>query len=217
MKFRLFSVVSFEVPNPIALIECYCFQSDFYANYDLIPIEKRKVEHVNKIGARIRKNLLPTCKNIIEEATDLKIFDYDLDEFLDDLDNETRNNYILELNQKVLRELLKISGIGLSKATKILHTLHPDIIPIIDNQLREEYRKINRKWKEGGSEIFIDYYNNLKERDNRENLKEIFSMLSEKNLRGLTKVRIFDILWWSYLKAKRLKKQENIKWSSIQW
>lgn len=221
MKFHLFSKLSFEVFNPIALIESHCIQTNFYANYDLIPIEKRKIEHVNKIGARIPKNLLSRCRDIVEKTKNLNIFDFDLDKFLIALNDDKRKDYIKEFNEKAIRKLLEIERIGLSKATKILHTLHPDIIPMLDNPLQELYRKeINRKWREGEPEIFIDYYDNLKEGDNWKNLTQIFEEVSENKL-NLTKVRIFDILWWSYLKAKKLKegleKRKNIKLSSIKW
>jgi len=56
MKFFLFSKISFEIPDPIALIECYCYQNDFYAKYDLL--KNRKIENINKIGARIRKEVV---------------------------------------------------------------------------------------------------------------------------------------------------------------
>ncbi|GAH50851.1 unnamed protein product, partial [marine sediment metagenome] len=36
MKFILFSEIIFEIPDPIALIECYCYQNDFYSKYDLL-------------------------------------------------------------------------------------------------------------------------------------------------------------------------------------
>ena len=41
------------------------------------------------------------------------------------------------------------------------------------------------------------------------------NIISKNNLRGLTKVRIFDILWWSYLKAKKLRQDEKINWSTV--
>ncbi len=47
MEFLLFSKISFEIPDPIALIECYCYQNDFYSKYDLL--EDRKIEDVNKL------------------------------------------------------------------------------------------------------------------------------------------------------------------------
>jgi len=47
MKFYLFSKIEFEVPNPIYLIECYCYQSDFCSKYDVI--KDRKIEDVNKM------------------------------------------------------------------------------------------------------------------------------------------------------------------------
>ncbi len=78
MKFLLFSKIPFEVSDPVALIESYCFQSDFYENYDLPLLKgKRKVEDVNKIGARIGKEVLPKCKTVTEGAKDLRIFQYD--------------------------------------------------------------------------------------------------------------------------------------------
>jgi len=76
MKFILFSSTTFEVSDPVALIESYCFQSDFYGKYDLLLLEpdRRKVEHVNKIGARIRAGALQSIKLVIEETKDLRIF-----------------------------------------------------------------------------------------------------------------------------------------------
>lgn len=220
MKFLVFSGIPFEVSDPVALIESYCFQSDFYENYDLLLLkDKRKVEAVNKIGARIRKEVLPNCKAVTEDAKDLHIFQYDkygLDSFLE-LDDKTRSAYTDELNGRVIQKLLKIKGIGLSKATKILHTLYPKVIPILDNALQEEYcKEINPQWtEERSNQILIDYYKNLRESDNLQNLTQISKTISENKLVCLTKVRIFDILWWSYLKAKKLRQERNINWSTI--
>jgi len=50
MNFYLFSTMKFEIPDPVTLIECFCCQSDFYSKCDVI--ENRKIEEVNKIGAR---------------------------------------------------------------------------------------------------------------------------------------------------------------------
>ena len=58
MKFFLFSKISFKIPDPVALIECYCYQNDFYTKYDLLIENKdRKIEDVNKIGASIKKEV----------------------------------------------------------------------------------------------------------------------------------------------------------------
>jgi len=218
MKFWLFSKISFEVSKPIALIECYCFQNDFYANYDYCLSErKRTVEDVNNIGARMGKELLSKCKPKIENVKNLHIFEFEcnLAGFLE-LDDETRNGHIRELNEKVINELIGIDGIKLSRATKVLHTLYPQIIPMIDEALQKEYReKINSQWTgKQSDQILIDYYNNFKEGDNWQNLTEIFNQL-HNNIKGLTKVRIFDILWWSYLKSKKLRQEKNINWSTI--
>jgi len=216
MKFFLFSEISFEIPNPIALIECYCYQNDFYNKYDLL--KDRKIEDVNKIGARIKKEVLSECKKITERTKNLNIFTYNLDQFLS-LDDKDRDEQIKELNEIVIQKFLKVNGIGLSTATKILHTLYPKIIPMIDSPLQKKYRQvINDGWTEKqADEIFIDFYKNLKIKCNRQNLTRISEEISKNKLRGLTKIRIFDILWWSYLKAENLKSKENVNWSTIKF
>jgi len=215
MKFALFSKIPFEVSNPIALIESYCFQNDFFSSYDLL--KNRKIEDVNKIGARISSELLQQCKTVIKRsnANDLALFKYDLDRFLK-LNEKTRNKHIKNLNNQVIQRLLILPKIGFSKATKILHTIYPKIIPMIDNPLQSKYRQINRDWNENKTEqILIDYYNNLLIERNRRNLDKIETVISKNNLKGLTRIRIFDILWWSYLKADRLRKEKKINWLSI--
>ena len=74
MIFFLFSKISFEIPDPIALIECYCYQNDFYSKYDLL--EDKKIEDVNKIGARIKKEVLLECKIVTKRTKSLNIFEY---------------------------------------------------------------------------------------------------------------------------------------------
>jgi len=212
MRFSLFSKISFEVHHPDALIEAYCFQGDFYKNYDLL-LRKgdRSIWHVNKIGARIKKDVLSRCEAITESHKDLPIFRFDLDTFLN-LDSKTRNGYIPELGE-VIKELKDVNGIGFSKATKILHTLYPRIVPMIDNNLQEEYHKLKPQWKQGNwNQIFMDYYNNFLVEDTYDNLCKVHSSVSYL---GLTKVRVFDILWWSYLKAESLKHEGGIHWTTI--
>jgi hypothetical protein len=88
---------------------------------------------------------------------------------------------------------------------------------MIDNPLQNKYReKINNVWTvKRADEIFIDFYKNFKEECNRQNLNHIFKELPKNNLKNLTKIRIFDILWWSYLKAERLKGEQRINWTTI--
>ena len=216
MKFFLFSKISFEILEPIALIECYCYQNDFYSKYDLL--EDKKIEDVNKIGARIKKGVLLECKKITESTKSLSIFKYNLEQFLS-LEEKNRDEQIKELNEFVIQKLLKINGIGLSTTTKILHTFYPKIIPMIDNPLQNKYRKIiNNAWTEKRADvIFIDFYNNLKIESNRENLNYIFDKLLENNIQHLNRIRIFDILWWSYLKAEKLSKEREINWNTIRY
>ena len=219
MNFFLFSKISFEIPDPIALIECYCYQNDFYAKYDLILEQRdRKIGDVNKIGARINEEVLSECKKITESTKNLSIFKYNLEQFLD-LEEKDRNKQIKELNESVIQKLLKIKGIGLSTATKILHTLYPNIVPMIDNPLQNKYReKINNLWtKRQTDEIFIDFYKNLQIESNLKNLNHIFNEISKNNLKNLSRIRIFDILWWSYLKAEKLKEEKGINWNTIKF
>jgi uncharacterized protein YozE (UPF0346 family) len=219
MEFLLFSKISFEIPDPVALIECYCYQNDIYAKYDLLLEHKdRKIEDVNKIGARIKKEVLLECKVITERTKSVNIFRYNLEQFLG-LNEKKRSEHIKELNEFVIQKLLKINGIGLSTTTKILHTLYPKIIPMIDNPLQKKYReKINNVWTEKcADEIFIDFYNNLKIESNRKNLNYIFDKLLENNIQYLSRIRIFDILWWSYLKAEKLRGEKGINWNTIRY
>jgi hypothetical protein len=214
MRFYLFSKIEFEVPDSISLIECYCYQSDFYSRYDVI--ENRRIEDVNKIGARLNSGTILACKDIVKSAKKLDIFKNSIDTLLDS-DEITREKQVKELNDVVIRHLLAIKGISCSTATKILHTIYPEIIPMIDIPLQNKYKnKINSSWtSENTDEILIDFYQNLKIEDNHKNLNNISTELIKMNLKHLTKIRIFDILWWSYLKAEKLKNKRGIKWTSI--
>ena len=89
---------------------------------------------------------------------------------------------------------------------------------MIDNPLQNKYKnKINSFWtSEKADEILIDFYQNLKIGDNRKDLNKISAELTKINLKHLTRIRIFDIPWWSFLKAERLKNERKIKWTSIQ-
>jgi hypothetical protein len=214
VKFYLFSKIEFEVPDPISLIEYYCYQNDFYSRYDVI--ENRRIEDVNKIGARVPSEAISKCKVVVDGTRELEIFQHTLDRFLD-LDRKEKEKQIKELNDVVFEELFKIDGIRFSTATKIIHTIYPGIIPMIDNPLQNKYKnEINFSWTtEKTNEILIDFYQNLNIEDNRKNLTMISAELIKMNLKHLTKIRIFDILWWSYLKAERLKNKRGIKWTSI--
>ena len=142
-----------------------------------------------------------------------------MDSGLTTLTEKTRNNYIEELNERVIRKLIKVDGVEFSKTTKILHTLYPDLIPMIDNPLQELYKlKVNPNWTEDqAGQILTDYYENLNLEVNRKNLNKIYSKIVESRIPKLTKVRLFDILWWSFLKAKKLKDEEEINWSTIKF
>lgn len=171
---------------------------------------------VNEIGARIPKSVLAECERVINNNRNVKIFHYDVDEFLT-LDDKAIAKLINEMVNDVIVPLKKIKGVGLSKATKILHTVYPGIIPMIDNMLQKAYiqTKPDSRWAENDSnQIFIAYYRNLKKQPTKNSLAEVYNDVSQ-NLHGLTKVRVFDIIWWSYLKAQRLREEKGINWSTI--
>jgi hypothetical protein len=209
--FTLFKDREFEVDFPEALIEAYCFQSDFFGDYDL---KRRRDESsydsVGSIGARVKNEALQKCIRLIRSHKNLGIFGLNLDSFLNKTADE-KARYILELHQLVT-ELDDIPGIGLSKATKILHTRYPEIIPMIDNPLQDEYGTLRPQWKEGDwCHLFIDYYDNFLVGKTYSNLCNVHSGVSYLNL---TKVRVFDILWWSFLKSKN-ETYTGIKWKTI--
>jgi len=180
-------------------------------------IENRKIEDVNKIGARLKSEKISICKVIVEGTRELEIFQKPLNQFLD-LNELEREKQIKELNDVVFQKLFEINGIGFSTAIKILHTIYPEIIPMIDTPLQRIYkREINHSWTyKKADKILIDFYNNLKMPNNRKNLELVSKELTRINLSGLSIIRIFDILWWSYLKAERLKNERGISWSSLE-
>ncbi len=212
ITFSLFSKRCFEVSYAVALIEAYCFQSDFYTNFDLLRRErKRSILDVNEIGARIKKDQLSKCEVITEAHKDLAIFGFNLDAFLK-LDDNIRKKHVQELSA-IIEELVAINGIGLSRATKILHTVYPEIVPIIDNNLQELYRKLKVQWEYGDwNQILLDYYDNFLFKDTYQNLSNVHRSVSHL---GLTKVRVFDVLWWSYLKSERLREEQKVNWITI--
>lgn len=210
MRFTLFKDRVFEVKEPEALIEAYCFQSDFYAKYDLRPKGDKSFGYVRFIGARIEKKVLDECRTKIYQYKDLDVFDKKgLDWFLLKATEEERDRFLLELAELTHR-LDDIPQVGLSKATKILHTRYPEIIPMIDNPLQKEYELLRPAWKKGNwHQLFQDYYNNfLEKEETRKNLDTVYKNLLHLKL---TKVRVFDILWWSFLKSKKNK----ISWKTI--
>ena len=87
---------------------------------------------------------------------------------------------------------------------------------MIDSMLQEEYRRaVNPEWKQDNSgQILYAYYINLKEEPNRSYLTDVYNDVAS-NLPCLTKVRVFDIIWWSYLRAKKLRRINRINWCTV--
>lgn len=212
MIFRLFSKTEFEITYPVALIECYCFQTNFYSAYDLL-IPRRQISDVAKIGARIDHKLYKHISAIVKANKNIPAFKHDLPDFL-----TLKTDAIQTFSQQasgVLEQLMAV-GMGLSQATKVLHTVYPNIIPMIDSMLQEEYRRaVDPGWNQSQpQQILYAYYMNLQEEPNRSNLADLYGSVRE-NLSCLTMVRVFDIIWWSYLRSKKLTESHNIALSTI--
>ncbi|MEK6682448.1 MAG: hypothetical protein AABY79_10845, partial [Nitrospirota bacterium] len=195
MQFTLFNRISFEITYPIALIEAVCIQHNFYRTYDLV--ENRTIRLANKIGARGFP--LQEAQGVIDKYNNLSLLNCGNIDKLWLKRPEERKAYIKEFANTAINALCRINSICLTKATKIYHTLYPQIIPMIDNQLQEKYKEIlkseNRDFSI--SQLFIDFYQTLY--DNKENIDKIHNVISQNNI-GLSKVRVFDIIWWSCLK-----------------
>lgn len=215
LRFTLFNRIVFDVKYPDALIEAYCFQCNFFAKYDLKrPEGDRRFEFVRYIGARLEPEVLDRCKAQINQYKDFnEVDEKGLDWFLKIATTEERNHFTSRLAE-LTHELDRVPRVSFSKATKILHTRYPNIIPIIDNRFQEEYRTPPRPWKKGDlHQLFKDYYENFMVKETWDNLDELHTNLSNLNL---TKVRIFDILWWSFLKSKNKDFiEKNINWKTI--
>jgi hypothetical protein len=212
--FTLFKDRRFEVAEPEALIEAYCFQSDFYSKYDLErPDGDERYKRVRFIGARIEKNIVDKCRILISQYGDLSVIDEKgLDWLLKKATIKERDRFISMLSE-LSHKLDKIPLVGLSRATKILHSRYPEVVPMVDNPLQREYKRLRPEWRKGDwhQMLFRNYYDNLLEKATSDNLQELHERLSHLNL---TKVRIFDILWWSFLKSKD-QEHKDIKWKTI--
>jgi hypothetical protein len=206
VKFTLFSIEPFNIKNPETLIESCCIQSDFYTSYDTV--EGKDIKYINQIGARTKGNILSRCQQIIDTHHS-EIFDCDLDTFLD-LSHDRKKELIKDLDEKVISRLINISGIGISKTTKIFHTLYPEIFPMIDNALQDFYKtRVNPKWNPKSIyPLLFDFYENLCVEETRMNIDRLYEQLSHLKL---TKIRIFDIVWWSYMKSIS-DKRKHIVW-----
>jgi len=212
MKFCLFSKAEFDITDPVALIECYCIQTNFYSAYDLL-IPHRQIDDVAKIGARIDRGLLENIRGIVADTRDTQVFSHNLDYLL--AQKADAIQACAYQASEVLKRLMNV-GIGLSQATKVLHTVYPHVMPMIDSMLQEEYRRtVDSAWSQSDpGQILYAYYINLREQPNRGHLTDVYNRVAP-TLPCLTKVRVFDIIWWSYLRAKKLAERTPVKLSTI--
>jgi hypothetical protein len=65
------------------------------------------------------------------------------------------------------------------------------------------------------SQLLMDFYQTLA--DNKKNIDVLYNTLTNINNARLTKVRIFDFIWWSFLKYENLKNDfPDIQWLVIE-
>jgi hypothetical protein len=168
---------------------------------------------VGKIGARIDREKLPQISVLVDAAGSLPVFHYEIDQFLKLDDEDIRSHVIAACS--IVQSLMRL-GLGLSQCSKVLHTVYPRIMPMIDSMLQEEYRRhIDSQWTpERPEQILLAYYMNLKAEPTANSLDCLFSTVSA-NVPCLTKVRVFDIVWWSYLRATRLSERHHITWKTV--
>lgn len=148
---------------------------------------RKNEQYVVTIESRINKDELSKCEAVISSRKNLRIFSLYLDAFLK-LDESIRKDCISEVSV-VIDELVAVDGIGFSKATKILHTIYPQIIPIIDKNLQEIYQTLKPKWKQGDwNKIFMDYYDNFLVEDTYVNLSRVHRDVSHLDRSFLLKL-----------------------------
>jgi len=102
--------------------------------------------------------------------------------------------------RKLLTEFLSVKGIGLAKATKILHLKRPNLIPVLDSLVIEFLLGVNFSDFEKGKQVDIGLQALDVIRETLIEQREAFEKLSEQTRDlpiRLTPLRQFDILCWT--------------------
>jgi len=193
-----------EIDNPEERIREYC-AIEIYKGYDdhhgvNNNITQDDVWAANKLYAMIDR-YDPTESSRILSSTAIptllaKVRDRDLSTI-------SESEWISEKENiaQLLRAWLSIRGIGLAKATKILHLKRPKLIPILDNYVVKFLTGIDMSEvfdKEKVLKIGLDALD-ISRRIIRQNLDAFYKL--QRGLNDLpiplTIVRLFDILCWT--------------------
>ena len=115
---------------------------------------------------------------------------------------------IRHIIQQLLKEMLSVRGIGLAKATKILHLKRPNVFPVLDSFLLQFLLGLNISEinKRRHVQIALDALDRTRTRMKLQ--QEAFQQLVENTQDlpiPLTPVRLFDILCWTTEKWDRRK------------
>ena len=199
---KLRSDIIFE--NPFSRIEEYT-EIEVYDGYDNMhninnEISKRDLDTANELYAMIdrydkgesrrllmRSSSISNLLSAIPDTSLLTIADQEWFRF--------RSNI-----RKLLAKFLSIKGIGLAKATKILHLKRPSLFPVLDSYVINFLIQINIADVEKKNQLDIGLQALEKARRIMMEQRLEFEKLSEqtRNLQILlTPVRIFDILCWT--------------------
>jgi len=193
-----------EIGNPEERIREYC-DIEIYKGYDdrhsiSNHITQDDIQAANELYAMIDRYDPTESSRIISSTTIPQVLAKVRDR---DLSTISESEWLLEKENiaHLLRALFSIRGIGLSKATKILHLKRPKIIPILDNYVVKFLTGIDMSTlsrRETCLEIGLNAINISRRilRQNSDAFYELHQLLNDLPI-PLTTVRLFDILCWT--------------------
>lgn len=207
--FIVINTRKYEIKNPEVLVRAFFLFDKSFGFYDYSGIS---IEHENwieemvkgayKIGGRGPLPTQYTVETLNQHKERMKEIVLNLQGHrLDRLDEDQWND--IKPKIKELLKLVKGSGVGRSRATKMLHLVLRELVPILDNfSIKNNYIG-----KQGEPSLISQI------RKDMIASRKLLDVI-EKNLRGwhipLSRVRIFDIFLWAksrefYLKCNRIE------------
>jgi hypothetical protein len=190
--------------DPQSRVREYC-EIEVYSGYDdrhsiNDQISKEDINAANNLYAMIdrydsseSKRLLNRSRiisNLLSTIPNKDIFDVSNEKWLD----------LREEIRKLLAEILSVQGIGLAKATKILHLKRPNLFPVLDSLVIKLLLHINISDVEKSHQLAVGLQALEKAREIMTVQKAEFEKLVDQTYDlpiPLTAVRIFDILCWT--------------------
>jgi hypothetical protein len=190
--------------NPELRIREYC-EIEIYRGYDDKHsvnniVTEEDIKNANRLYAMINRynrnessNLLRNTKrieNVLKEVPEKELFSFATEEW----------SLMKATIEALLTEFLTVDGIGLAKATKILHLKRPNLFPVLDRYVMMFLLGVDNSATSKSRQIELGIEALEVTRTLLVSQKASFVDLTEhlKDLPiTLTPVRIFDILCWS--------------------